>query len=141
MQIAKKSQVPIQQQMYINGLMHQVWIDFFERLANLNNEADAISVFELAQLSGELPSVAALGQLGFDIDQLKQAHDLFAENTLNTLQVIQEDISTLTDAVNNLGQQVSSFENRISNLEAGTTAINSQLTSLESRIAVLEAKP
>lgn len=140
MQIAKKSQVPIQQQMYINGLMHQVWIDFFERLANLNNEADAISVFELAQLSGELPSVAALGQLGFDIDQLKQAHDLFVENTLNALQVIQEDISTLTDAVNNLGQQVSSFENRISNLEAGTTAINSQLTSLESRIAVLEAK-
>lgn len=141
MQIAKKSQVPIQQQMYINGLMHQVWIDFFERLANLNNEADTISVFELAQLSGELPSVATSGQLTFDVAQLKEAHDLFAKNTLNALQVIQEDISTLASAVNNLRQQVSSFENRISNLETNATETNNKLASFESRIAALEAKP
>lgn len=76
--IPKISQVPLQQTMYANGVMSQVWIDFFERLATLKNEANLIDLIELAQRVGELPSQAIQGQQGFDLAQIKNKFELSA---------------------------------------------------------------
>lgn len=75
--VPKTAQVPIQQGMYVNGVMHQVWIDFFERLASLRSDSDLIDIIELAQKAAELPSQAVQGQQGFDIANLKnQLHPI-----------------------------------------------------------------
>lgn len=78
MLIPKISQVPLQQPMYFNGVMSQVWINFFERLAALKNEADLIDLVELAQRVGELPSQAIQSQQGFDLEQIKNKFELSA---------------------------------------------------------------
>lgn len=76
MLIPKISQVPLQQPMYFNGVMSQVWINFFERLATLKNEADLIDLVELAQRVGELPSQAIQSQQGFDLEKIKNKFEL-----------------------------------------------------------------
>ncbi|WP_151805378.1 hypothetical protein [Acinetobacter junii] len=76
MLIPKVSQVPLQQPMYFNGVMSQVWINFFERLATLKNEADLIDLVELAQRVSELPSQAIQSQQGFDLEQIKNKFEL-----------------------------------------------------------------
>lgn len=78
MLIPKISQVPLQQPMYVNGVMSQVWINFFERLAALKNEADLIDLVELAQRVGELPSQAIQSQQGFDLEKIKNKFELSA---------------------------------------------------------------
>ncbi|WP_151738247.1 hypothetical protein [Acinetobacter junii] len=81
MLIPKVSQVPLQQPMYFNGVMSQVWINFFERLATLKNEADLIDLVELAQKVGELPSQAIQGQQAFDLEQIKNRFELSSLNS------------------------------------------------------------
>lgn len=67
MRIPKTVQLPIRQPMYVNGLMHQVWIDFFEKLASLGDEGNLIDLIELMQRVAELPSQAIQAQQGYDI--------------------------------------------------------------------------
>lgn len=81
MLIPKISQVPLQQPMYFNGVMSQVWINFFERLATLKNEADLIDLVELAQRVSELPSQAIQSQQGFDLEKIKNKFELLALNS------------------------------------------------------------
>lgn len=76
MQIPKISHVPIQQPMYFNGVMHQAWVNFFERLATLSNSADMIQLVELAQKVGEqVSSQAVQGQHGFDIATMQHSFE------------------------------------------------------------------
>ncbi|NNP70932.1 hypothetical protein [Acinetobacter sp. Ac_5812] len=89
--IPKISQVPIRQPMYVNGVMHQVWIDFFEKLAALTNTDDYIDLIELAQKAAELPSQATQGQQGFAISDLQnqfQQSFLPQIETLNTFDLV-----------------------------------------------------
>lgn len=81
MLIPKVLQVPLHQPMYFNGVMSQVWINFFERLATLKNEADLIDLVELAQRVGELPSQAIQSQQGFDFEQIKNKFELSILNS------------------------------------------------------------
>jgi len=76
MQIPKISHVPIQQPIYVNGVMHQVWINFFERLSELKNESNLIDLVELAQRVAEEPSQAIQGQQGFAISTLQNRFEL-----------------------------------------------------------------
>lgn len=71
MHIPKTSQVPVWQSMYVNGVMHQTWINFFERLAALADVSNLVDLIELAQRAGELPAQAIQGQQGFDIASLQ----------------------------------------------------------------------
>lgn len=77
MLIPKVSQVPIQQPIYVNGVMHQTWINFFERLAALSSSADMIQLIELAQKVGEqLNSQSLLWQQGVDIASVQNNLEL-----------------------------------------------------------------
>lgn len=104
MLIPKISQVPLQQPMYFNGVMSQVWINFFERLATLKNEADLIDLVELAQRVGELPSQAIQSQQGFDLEQIKNKFELLALNSTQLNQAFE-----LLQPI--LNQPKSAFEN------------------------------
>lgn len=77
--IPKVSQVPLQQPMYVNGVMHPVWINFFERLAALNNESNIVDLIELLQKLNEMPSLAAQSLLNDKVNGLL--------NQLNIVQV------------------------------------------------------
>lgn len=63
MKIAKVSHVPIQQPMFINGVLSQAWIMFFERLAKGIDVSDFVDEIEIAQRSHELPNMAVQGQI------------------------------------------------------------------------------
>lgn len=69
MKIAKVSHVPIQQPMFINGVLSQAWIMFFERLAKGIDVSDFIDELEIAQRSHELPNMALQGQNTLNIEQ------------------------------------------------------------------------
>ncbi|WP_173911048.1 hypothetical protein [Acinetobacter sp. Marseille-Q1618] len=69
--IPQISQVPLQEPMYVHGVMTPVWIRFFERLSNLRNDADLIQLIELAQKVAELPSQSIQAQQGFDLIALQ----------------------------------------------------------------------
>lgn len=66
MKIAKVSHVPIQQPMFINGVLSQAWIMFFERLAKGIDVSDFVDEIEIAQRSHELPNMALQGQMMLD---------------------------------------------------------------------------
>ena len=87
MHIPKTSQVPVWQSMYVNGVMHQTWINFFERLAALADVSNLVDLIELAQKAAELPSQAIQAQQGFDIANIQ--NQFFQEN-LATIQDVNQ---------------------------------------------------
>lgn len=87
MHIPKTSQVPVWQSMYVNGVMHQTWINFFERLAALADVSNLVDLIELAQKAGELPAQAIQGQQGFDITSIQNQ---FFQEHLATIQDVNQ---------------------------------------------------
>lgn len=69
MKIAKVSHVPIQQLMFINGVLSQAWVMFFEQLAKGIDVSDFVDEIEIAQRSHELPNMALHGQNALNIEQ------------------------------------------------------------------------
>lgn len=71
MLVPDSTQVPLYEPMYIDGHLSNVWAMFFQKLAELANNADISDLLELMQLASQLPSNAQQAQDGFDIAELK----------------------------------------------------------------------
>lgn len=138
MQVPKISQVPIQQTMYVNGLMHQTWVRFFERLSNLRNDADLIDIIELNQVANEMPSQAIQGQFGFDLEAQQQSFDLFAQETLISLQNINNSISNIEASISGMQETLNRVQSDILNLQSRTSASEQNILNLDNRISGAE---
>lgn len=97
MALAQITQVPLRDQMYINGVMATTWVYFFQRLASLNT--GLVDLSELEQLTKQLPSQAIQGQQQFEIDGIKNQVSLIPIFVHQTDQVIP------TVAINLPGEQ------------------------------------
>lgn len=72
MRVPDTTQVPLYEPIYANGVLSNVWMMFFQKLARLSNNADANGdILELIQLSNQLPSNAQQAQQGADIVDLQ----------------------------------------------------------------------
>lgn len=72
--VPDSTQVPLFEPIYSNGVMSQVWVMFFQKLAKLANNADANGdILELIQLVHQLPSNALQTQLGFELNEIKNS--------------------------------------------------------------------
>lgn len=70
MSSARITQVPLREPIYINGVMSSIWLSFFERLSQLDNDNNQADIIEIEQLVKQLPIQAAQGQQQLDIDQI-----------------------------------------------------------------------
>lgn len=69
MKVARVSHVPIREPMFVNGMLSQAWIRFFEQLANGVNVSEFVDVVGNAQRSShELPNMALQGQTVLDVE-------------------------------------------------------------------------
>ena len=70
MPIANRTQVPLYEPIYINGAVSNVWVMFFQKLAQLANKAETSGdLLELMQLANQLPSNAQQAQLRFEMSE------------------------------------------------------------------------
>lgn len=70
--VPDSTQVPLYEPIYSNGVISQVWVMFFQKLAKLANNTDANGdILELIQLANQLPTNAHLAQQGFDIAEMQ----------------------------------------------------------------------
>lgn len=82
--VPDSTQVPLYEPIYSNGVISQVWVMFFLKLAKLANNADASGdIFELTQLANQLPNNAQQAQLGFDLNDI---HHTFSSIPIFTQQ-------------------------------------------------------
>lgn len=112
--IPNVTQVPIQQPISMNNLMHPVWVRFFEALSRVANEN---AVFSMQKMSGEI------NQVGDEVLQI--SGDL-------------TDMSALIAAINAslLGVDVN-----ILNLQDQIATLQNQNRDLADRVTVLENAP
>lgn len=76
--------VPLYEPIYSNGVISQVWVMFFQKLAKLANNTDANGdILELIQLAHQLPNNAQQAQLGFDLNDIRHT---FSSIPIFTLQ-------------------------------------------------------
>ena len=73
------TQVPIQEPMYINGQLSQVWLMFFLRLSQVAAVDDQADLTEITQIAHQLPSQATQGQMLIDIGVLKESPPLMQQ--------------------------------------------------------------
>ena len=72
--VPDSTQVPLYEPIYSNGVISQVWVMFFLKLAKLANNTDASGdIFELTQLANQLPNNAQQTQLDFELNELKKS--------------------------------------------------------------------
>ena len=85
------TQVPIQEPMYINGQLSQVWLMFFLRLSQVAAVDDQTNLAEITQLAHQAPTQATQGQMLIDIGALKDMQPLIQQQTIQseTLQPLQ----------------------------------------------------
>ena len=76
MAIFDTTQVPIQEPMYINGQLSQVWYMFFLRLSQVAAVDDQADLTEITQLAHQLPPQAIQGQMLVDMGTLKTSPPL-----------------------------------------------------------------
>lgn len=98
MTIAKVNQVPIQQPMYVNGMLHQVWIRFFEKLGAVVDETGVYILPEMNQ------SIVDQGQLILNIQ--------------TNIQNINTALGNINSAINTLNTNYTNLEARVAALEA-----------------------
>lgn len=65
------TQVPIQEPMYVNGHLSQVWHMFFYRLSKVASTDDQVDLAEITQIAHQLPTQATQGQMLIDLGVLK----------------------------------------------------------------------
>lgn len=68
MKVARVSHVPIRDPMFVNGMLSQAWIRFFEQLAQGVDVSAFVDVIGNAQRSHELPNMALQWQTILDIE-------------------------------------------------------------------------
>lgn len=69
--IFNTTQVPIQEPMYVNGHLSQVWHMFFFRLSQVVSVDDQADLTNITQLTHQLPTQATQGQMLIDLGALK----------------------------------------------------------------------
>lgn len=69
--IFNTTQVPIQEPMYVNGHLSQVWHMFFFRLSQVVSVDDQADLTNITQLTHQLPTQATQGQMLIDLGVLK----------------------------------------------------------------------
>lgn len=65
------TQVPIQEPLYVNGHLSQVWHMFFLRLSQVVSIDDQADLAEITQIAHQLPTQATQGQMLIDLGVLK----------------------------------------------------------------------
>lgn len=70
------TQVPIQEPMYVNGQLSQVWHMFFYRLSKVASTDDQVDLTDITQLAHQLPTQATQGQMQIDLNALKNMQPL-----------------------------------------------------------------
>lgn len=65
------TQVPIQEPMYINGQLSQVWLMFFLRLSQVVSVDDQVDLTEITQMAHQLPPQALQNQTLLDLSAIK----------------------------------------------------------------------
>ena len=71
MAIFDTTQVPIQEPMYINGQLSQVWLMFFLRLSQVASVDDQVDLTEITQMAHQLPPQAIQNQTLLDLSAIK----------------------------------------------------------------------
>lgn len=72
--VPDSTQVPLYEPIYSDGVISQVWVMFFLKLAKLANTADANGdILELIQLVHQLPNNAQQAQLGFNLSDTQNS--------------------------------------------------------------------
>ena len=79
MPIFDTTQVPLQEPMYINGQLSQVWHMFFLRLSRVTAVNDQVDLTNITQLAHQAPTQATQGQMLIDIDVLKESPPLMQQ--------------------------------------------------------------
>ena len=72
------TQVPIQEPMYINGQLSQVWLMFFLRLSQVVSVDDKVDLTEITQMAHQLPPQAIQNQTLLDLNAIDQMQPLQA---------------------------------------------------------------
>ena len=72
------TQVPIQEPMYINGQLSQVWLMFFLRLSQVVSVDDQVDLTEITQMAHQLPPQAIQNQTLLDLNAIDQMQPLQA---------------------------------------------------------------
>ena len=78
------TQVPIQEPMYINGQLSQVWLMFFLRLSQVVSVDDQADLAKITQIAHQAPTQATQGQILFDIGVLKDMQPLIQQQTIQS---------------------------------------------------------
>ena len=65
------TQVPIQEPMYVNGHLSQVWHMFFLRLSQVVSIDDQADLVEITQIAHQLPPQATQNQMLLDLNIIK----------------------------------------------------------------------
>ena len=65
------TQVPIQEPMYVNGYLSQVWLMFFLRLSQAASVDDQVDLTEITQMAHQLPPQAIQNQTLLDLSAIK----------------------------------------------------------------------
>ena len=71
MAVFDTTQVPIQEPMYINGQLSQVWLMFFLRLSQVVSVDDQADLTEITQMAHQLPPKAIQNQTLLDLSAIK----------------------------------------------------------------------
>ena len=73
------TQVPIQEPMYVNGHLSQVWHMFFYRLSKVASTDDQVDLTDITKLAHQLPAQATQGQMLIDLSALKGVQPLMCQ--------------------------------------------------------------
>lgn len=73
------TQVPIQEPMYVNGHLSQVWHMFFYRLSKVASTDDQVDLTDITQLAHQLPAQATQGQMQIDLNALNGVQSLMCQ--------------------------------------------------------------
>lgn len=84
------TQVPIQEPLYVNGHLSQVWHMFFLRLSQVVSIDDQADLAEITQIAHQLPPQAMQNQMLLDLNVLKDS-----SNIISIPQTPQEQIQPL----------------------------------------------
>lgn len=79
MAIFDTTQVPLQEPMYINGQLSQVWHMFFLRLSRVAAVDDGVDLTNITQLAHQAPTQATQGQMLIDMGVLKESPPLMQQ--------------------------------------------------------------
>lgn len=88
MRVPDTTQVPLYEPIYANGVISQVWVMFFDKLAKLANNADANGdLLELIQLANQLPINAQQAQQGYDIAVIQDTFSTIPAHTNQDIEI------------------------------------------------------